>query len=271
MTFSEKRSDQLAIAGLLVLAALFVYLLSVVFGWGAINQSDNLATIVVSGEGRAFAIPDTATFTYTVQAEAADARTAQEQIASAAKEISEQLQASGVEESDIKTQSYNVYPRYEYRRISDQTASNLGSLEIATYPVPEDRNRVLVGYEATQTNQVRVRNLDAAGNLLSLVTDNGADNVSQLDFTVWDESAVEAEARSEAIADAKVKASELAKQLDVNLGDIISFEEVNYGYEPMFARMEMAASDSTAESVPAEIAVGQNEIRKTVNITFELD
>lgn len=261
MNFSQNRADQIGITIIITLVVLILFLLSLIFGWGSVNSTENIqSTITVSGEGQAFAVPDTATFTYTVRGEGETAEAAQAQISDAAAQVLSAMQAEGVEDTDIKTQSYNVFPRYEYRQAR------------ATDGLVIEGQRVLVGYEATQTNQVRVRSVDNAGNLLGLATSAGADDVSSLDFIVWDETAVEAEARSEAIADAKQKAEALADQLGVTLGDITDFYENEDGYypQPFEARVEMMEMDAAGGAMPAEISLGENEVRKNVSITFEI-
>jgi len=270
MKFSENRSDQIGLAIIATLIVLIVFLLANI-GWSD-NSDDYPPVITVSGEGTAFAVADTAVFTYTARAEAETAAEAQAKVSETTAAVVAALQAQGVEERDIKTQNYNVFPRYEYRQVAPVTAESGGGIEPSFYPGNE--TRVLVGYEATQTDQVRVRQADTAGSLLSLATDNGAADVSSLDFVVWDETEVEAEARSLAITDAKQKANQLADQLGVRLGDIRDFyENGNEYYEPypMDARMEMsAAKDEGGASAPANISLGENEVRKNVSITFEI-
>ena len=260
MNFTEKRSDQIGLTIIITLVVLIVFLFSQI-SWFKTGVNEYSPQITVTGEGVAFAVPDTATFSYTVTAEADTAATAQAEIAEANEVILSALAEANVNDNDIKTQSFNVYPRYEFRQASN------GSQFI-------NSERVLVGYEATQTNQVRVRVVDQASDLLGQVSSLGADNVSSLDFIVWDETAVESEARELAIADARAKALELADQLGVSLGDITDFYEDSFYYEeprPFDARLEMAAfEDEMIESVPASVSIGENEVRKTVNISFEL-
>ncbi len=265
MKFTEKRSDQIGVSIIITLVVLIIFLLALTFGWTS-KADDYQSSITVTGEGRAFVVPDTAVFSYVVQAEAPTAKEAQQKITASTKKVVEALRAAGVEEADIKTQNYNVYPRYEYRTasVSIDNGSNRPIM-------PVGETRVLVGYEATQTDQVRVRKVEEAGDLLALTTDNGATSVSSVDFIVWDETAIQSEARKLAIEDAQAKADELADQLGVRLGDIKDFYE-NDGGQPSImydAKMEMIANDSSAGSSP-EISLGENEILKTVSITFEI-
>lgn len=259
MKFSETRSDQIGITVIVVLALLGVFLLTLIFNWG--QEDPYQPSITVTGEGRAFAVPDTANFSYTVRSEGKTATEVSANMAMMATEIEQALIAAGVKETDIKTENYNIYPRYEY---VNRPVNGI------VYP---EGQRILAGYEATQTNQVRVRTIDEAPNLLSIPTENGADSVSQLQFTIWDETEIEAEARQLAIDDAKNKAQILAKQLGVSLGEITDYyENQEGGYYPIAYDMqsEMMEQDSAAKISEAQISTGENEIKKVVNITFQL-
>src|SRR3989338_9217117 len=71
-------------------------------------------TITVSGEGEVFAVPDTATFSVTVQEEAKEVQDAQKVATGKANAIIAYLKGEGVEEKDIRTTDYSVYPQYHY-------------------------------------------------------------------------------------------------------------------------------------------------------------
>lgn len=275
INFTEKRVDQIGVAVLVTLAALVLFLLSTTFGWRDNNVNEIDPTISVYGEGRAFATPDTAVFTYAVTERAETAEAASAAMTSSLNSIQTALIKAGVAAEDIKTESYNVYPQYEYRTDRVEPLPAAGGIEPAFYPpYPVEGTEVLVGYEANQVNEVRVRNATNAGSLLALATENGADVVSQLGFVVWDETAVQAEAQQLAIDDARNKAKALADQLGVRLGKIQGFydeSQVMYGQYAMDAKMEMSVSDEAgATGAPASISVGQNEIFKRVSITFEI-
>jgi uncharacterized protein YggE len=265
--FSEERTYQIGIGLVAVLATLALFLLVATFR-AFDDPQPPVNTITVEGEGRAFAVPDTATFTYTVTEEASSVAAAQDSANKRISAILNVLEESGIQEEDIKTVSYNVSPRYEFRDEIGQGVSGREGIEIFPYP---EGNRVLVGYEVSQTNEVRVRDTQTAGELLTQIGGSGADYVSGLSFTIWDSKEVEAEAREMAIDDARAKAGLLARQLDVDLGKVTSFSESKGGYPiPMYARAE---SDMAlgGQAAPADISIGQNEINSYVTITYEID
>jgi uncharacterized protein YggE len=216
-------------------------------------------TINVRGEGKVLAKPDIGTFSFSVRAEGDDAKTAQDQSATAMNDIIGFLTGAGVSDDDIKTTNYTLNPKYTYEE--RVCAANV-------YCPPG--NPVLDGYEVSQTVEVKVRDLDTSGDLISGVGTHGATDISGLSFTIDDEDALKAQAREDAIAEAKDKAKQLADDLGVHIVRMIGYYEEEpypmYGYGG-------AAMDSMAvkaESVSPRTPTGQNEVTSTVNITYEI-
>lgn len=216
--------------------------------------------ISVTGEGEAFAVPDIATFSFSVRAEAADASVAQSTSAERVNAIMDYLESEGVEENDINTEYYDLSPRYEY------TAE---PCPVGGFCPPGER--VLRGYEVNQTISVKVRNTDNAGTLISGVGERGATDVSGLQFTIDDEDTLRAEAREQAIADAKAKAEKLAKDLDVKIVRMNSFWE-DQGYYPHgYGVAESRESFMTFDTAVApSVPIGEESISVSVNISYEV-
>lgn len=216
-------------------------------------------TITVSGEGEVFAVPDRAEFSVTVREEAKTVGEAQEVATKKNNDIIVYLRGAGVEEKDIKTTSYNVYPKYEWQEI-----------KCVTYPCQSGKQE-LVGFEVSQTLSVKVKDTKVAGELLSGVGEKGASDVSGLSFTIEDEDTLKAEARAKAIGEAQKKAKVLAKDLNVRLVRVVGFYEDSGGYQPYYGLGrggDMVAMESKA-SAP-EVPVGENKIISNVNITYEI-
>lgn len=225
-------------------------------------MAGGFASINVSGEGEVFARPDIATFNFSVRVEADTAEASQEMSAEATNAIKSFLTDRGVEEKDIRTSGYNVYPRYDYVQQSCVRGQ-----------ICPPGEQVLRGYETNENVTVKVREIDSAGELISGVGELGATNVSGLQFTIDDEDALKAEARGLAIEDAKEKAEKLADDLGVKLVRVSSFyEEGQGGYGGEFyARAETASFDGSDDALVApNISVGENQIVSRVNITYEI-
>jgi len=225
---------------------------------GAGIQATN--TISVSGEGKVFAVPDTATFSYTVSDTAPDVATAQAKATKDGNAVIDYLKSASIKDADIQTTDYSVNPQYEY---SSTICTANG------YCPPQ--KQTISGYQVSQTVSVKVRDTAQAGTILSGVGTRGVSNVSGLDFTVDDEKALEAQARDKAIADAKTQAEALAKSLGVSIVRITGFSENSGGYPvPMYAKADMAVSASGAGATAPSIPVGQNTITSDVSVTYEI-
>ena len=250
--------------GAVAVGMLALFLLTLTVGeWRAFKYiGEGIAPtniIMVSGEGEVFAVPDTGEFSVTIQEEAKDVASAQDATAKKANAIISYLKGADVAEKDIKTTDYNISPRYEW----NQTVCAGGYCP----PGPQ----TLIGFQASETLNVKVRDTKKAGDLLSGVGGKGVYHVSGLSFTIDDEDALKAEARGKAIAQAKEKAEMLAKSLGVSLVRVVGFNENEGGYTvPMYARAEMTQGGDMAKAVAPDIAVGQNKITSNVNVTYEI-
>ena len=214
-------------------------------------------TISVSGHGEVSAVPDTATFTFSVVSEKATVAQAQADATTKANAATTYLKDAGVDEKDIKTTDYSVYPQYDYQTtVCPQGGYCSGK-------------QVLRGYQVRQTTTVKVRDTKKAGDLLTGVAGKGATEVSQLNFTFDDPDKVQSDARAKAIADAKTKADALAKALGVSIVRVVSFEESGYN-PPIYAYGKGVATADSAAPTPPEISVGQNKVTDDVTVVYEI-
>lgn len=260
--FGGRRVKRMLVLVLLVLAVFLIFkTLNTIkeyrFIGGGIAATN---TIIVSGEGEVFAVADIAEFSFSVVEEKATVNEAQDIAAKRINSILDFLDKSDIKETDIKTTNYNVYPRYDY---ISKDCIGVGSF-------CNDRERVLRGFEVTQSISVKVRDTGDAGTILSGIGELGATNISGLNFTIDDEDDLLEEARKKAIEDAQKKAKQLAKDLNVKLVRVVSFSE--FGNQPQFrtfAFAEIASKDSAGGGVP-EIPVGENKITSNVSITYEI-
>lgn len=223
------------------------------------NELYPQSTIMVSGEGEAYAIPDIVSFNFTVTEVGDTVKQAQEKLDQKINKALSAVHDTGVEDKDIKTTNYNSYPKYEWNQIY-----------CITTPCPQGKNE-LVGHEVSQTISVKVRDTEKAADLVTQVGAIDVSNISGLEFIVDDREKYEAEAREQAITKAKAEAKVLAKQLGVRLVKILSFnEEGNY---PMYYGMGGAESDMAKSSIAparAELPTGETKITSRINITYEI-
>lgn len=217
------------------------------------------STITVSGKGEKFATPDIAEFSFSVTNEAKTVADAQKNTTKTMNEAIATVRAFSVEEKDIKTTGYNIFPRHEYRK--------------AVVPCNEFEcppgNQVLIGYQVSQSVSVKVRKIEDAGAILSKIGEIGVSEVSGLTFSIDKEDEVKNEARSIAIKDAQTQAAVLAKQLGVKLVRIVNFSES--GNFPIYYGKAASFGVSGDAAAPApEIPPGENIVTSNVTITYEI-
>lgn len=219
--------------------------------------------ISVNGTGEATGIPDTGSFSFSVVEEAKTTKEAGDMAAKKTNTIIEAIKAMGVEDTDVKTTAYNLYPKYDYR-----------TLELCTNGYCPGGKQVLTGYEVSQTISVKVRKTADAGAILSKVGDLGAQNISGLNFVIDDMDKINGEARDKAIADAKDKAEKLSKSLGIHLTKIINFYEsgnVPIYYDKVMSEAPLGMGGGSPAPVPPQVPTGENTVTSNVTITYEVE
>ena len=218
-------------------------------------------TLSISGEGDVFAVPDTATFSFSVQNTSKDVATAQTAATNAENAVVAYLKTQGIADADIQTIDYSINPQYDY--------SN-GGCSPGVYCPPG--NPTLTGYQVSETVSVKVRDTSKAGTILAGVGSKGATNVSGLSLTVSNEDALQAQARDKAIQDAKAKAEVLAKSLGVQLVRVVGYSDNSGGGPIYYAKAMSSAGMAMDAAVPPapSIPTGQNKITSDVTVTYEI-
>ena len=214
-------------------------------------------TITVSGEGKIYSKPDLALIDFSVKTEAKTVSAAMDENSSKMDKVIEAMEKRGIDKKDLKTTSFNIYPRYEY--IKSRETQQL-------YPYGK---KVLAGYDVNQTLEVKIRDLSEIGQTIQKATDSGANEVGNIRFTIENEDELKKQARKEAIDKAKSKAKELASQLGVNLVRIVSFSE--NANRPIYYGMENAMLSSGTSKTTPQIETGENKIKVDVSIVYEIN
>lgn len=249
-----------AYAAAAALAMLAIYLVVQTFYSLNTFNDTQYNTITVSGTGKSAAEPNIATISFTVQETAADVAAAQDATTEKMNAALAKLVELGVENDDVKTIAYNVYPQY-----ANQQPCWPGM------PCPSGNPRI-TGYQVSQSVEVTVRDIRRAGEALGALGDTGVQNISGPNFRVDEDSELSNQARTLAIEDAQQQAERLAKELGVKLGDVVSFYEEGdqpmYGGEGMGGPM-MDSMSARAVATPS-LPVGQQEQEVKVQITYRI-
>jgi uncharacterized protein YggE len=219
--------------------------------------------ISINGTGEVYAIPDTASFSFSVVEEGKTVKDAQDKATKKINAILDAVKSFGIDDKDVKTTGYTSYPKYEYT----------GSACVSGYCPPG--KQVLTGYEVSHSITVKVRDTAKAGDVLTKVGGLGASNISGLDFIVDDMDSVKDQAREKAVADAKAKAKVLSKTLGVRLTKVVNFYESGDMPVPMYyakadSAMGMGGGMVSAQATPS-LPTGENKIVSNVTISYEVE
>jgi len=231
-------------------------------------QPSSFRSFSVSGEGKAVVVPDIAQFSFSVLSQGGkDLAALQEDNTNKTNKAIDFLKKQGVDQKDIKTQQYNVEPRYQYYNCNPTIYREGG---VATQPCPPPD---IVGYTITQNVEVKIRDFSKIGDVMSGVVQNGANQVSSLNFTLDDPTSAENDARAEAIDEAKRKAEAVAKAGGFRLGRLLAIEE---GYStPYYAYgrggVAMDAAESTKALPAPTIEPGSQDVIINVVLRYEIN
>ncbi len=269
--YLEKKRKYLLDYLIIILSILLVFLII----WVGVSISNKIKegryigqdiksvnTISVSGKAEIYAKPDLALITVSVTNEA---KTVSEAIRENTKKMNaviDFIKNKGVEEKDLKTVGFNIYPRYEWR-----------NKVICTIPPCPSGKRVLVGYEVNQSLQVKIRDMEKVGSIIEGAIKAGANDIDDLRFVIDKREELKKQARDKAIEDAKNKAKELASKLGVRLIRIKSFSQSRSLSTPNYwssKAMSMEETGGEGEVVP-QIKSGENKITANVTIVYEID
>lgn len=259
--FTDIQKNNLSKGILMFLTVVSVYfvikLINEIRAGEYIGTKDTPSTISVSGDGEVFAVPDIATISFTARAEGSTTKIAQTKEAELVNKAIQYLKDNDIAEKDIKTSNYYTSPKYQYTPCTRDFC-------------PANQQKI-TGYEASQTVDIKIRDIDTAGEILNGLGNVGITEISGPNFSIDNEDGLKDQARDMAIDEARIKAEKLAKSLGVKIVRVTNFQESTGGYPIYFAKDAMMESSNMA-GAPASpnIPAGENKINVSVSITYEI-
>ncbi len=205
-------------------------------------------TFSVSGEGKATVAPDIAVVNVGVTAQGTTVKQVQQELNTKINAVSTAIKKLGVNEKDIQTSNYSIYPNYDFQ---------------------QGRQRV-TGYQASSNLTIKVRDIDKANNVIDAGTANGANQVSGISFDIDDKTKVQNEAREKAVAEARRKAQDAARIAGFKLGRVINYSE-SFGGEPRPVPMLEKAVGIPAGMEPTQVEPGTTEVSVVVTLSFQIE
>ena len=201
--------------------------------------------ITMAGHGEARAVPDTAMVSAGVHAQAPTAAAALAANTARMETVMAALRKQGIPDKDIQTSNFSISPQY---------ANGNGQAPRVT------------GYQANNQVEVRLENVGKLGATLDLLVTAGANQMNGVSFLIRNDTALLAQARAAAVAEARLKAETFAKAAGVGLGSILSIGEGgNEGPRPMYAAAPMMVRD---KAVP--VALGEQSVNADITIVWEI-
>jgi uncharacterized protein YggE len=201
-------------------------------------------TISLTGAGVAVAQSDKASLTLGVQTSDESADEAIEKNAIDMTAVIEAVKAVGFTDDDIKTVSYNVYPKYDW-----------------------DIKQV-TGYTVTNMIQVAVKNLKLVGDVIDAAGASGANRVDNIVFELSDgvKEQMKMDAYIAALNDARAKADVIAETLGLEISGVQSVSESSYVPPMVFKGYAEADMGAPAPSTP--IIEGSLTVSVQVHVVY---
>lgn len=213
---------------------------------------DNLNLLSVNGTVSKEFAPDRAEIVLSIVTTNKDAALSQQENADKATSVMNALKLAGVKNSEIETTGYNVRTEYEWDRTLEKS--------------------VLKGYTTTNTIKITLSNLSIVGKVVDAAVDAGANNVSNISFTLSEEAQLAAknEVLREAAANAKAKAQNIASGLGVQIGEVHSISENSYYYQPVYKSYDTLSAVAEDAGSITPISESDVSVSATVSVQFEI-
>ena len=218
------------------------------------------AGIWVTGRASISVEPDLVLLNIGVEAMAETVAKARGQAAQAMDAIIQAVKGHGLEDKDVQTQSFNIWPRYEYPEVTSGGSST--------------RKQVLVGYTVNNTARIKIRNVDDVGAIIDDVADAGGEvtRINDINFSIEDPKPFMTQLREEAVKDAIAKAEHFATLAGVAVGDLVFIGEVGAGTPAVRDFSEDAMMMRTAAAVDnTSVSGGELELSLNVQAAFSID
>ncbi|MDE3101887.1 MAG: SIMPL domain-containing protein [Chloroflexota bacterium] len=216
-----------------------------VTGGGAISPG-----LVTTGDGTAKVKPDVAIITVGAVAQAATAADAQAQVAQRVDAILQRAKGLGIADKDTRSAGYTIQPQYAY----------------AQGQAPR-----ITGYQATQQIELTYRNVDNAGKALdALVQGDVAANTVSIRLAIDDPKQAQADARIQAIEDARSKADAMAKTAGVTLGKVLAISDLSASTPSRSLFGPVAAPMPAAGAPSSQVPAGDLDVVVRVQVQFAI-
>ena len=212
----------------------------------AVPADGTLLSVSASGESKR--VPDVATISTGVVTQAADANAAMRANAVQMDKVMAAVRAAGIAERDVQTSGINLNPQYRYA---------------------ENQPPTITGYQASNTVNVKVRDLSKLGKVLDAFVASGANQVNGPSFEVDKPEEAYDEARLAALQKAQARARTYADALGLKVRRIVSISEGGASFPRPMPMMRAMAADAYAGK-ETSVSPGETALSVNIDVVFEL-
>ncbi|HEY3425347.1 MAG TPA: SIMPL domain-containing protein [Negativicutes bacterium] len=204
--------------------------------------------VQVTGNSQKEVTPDVARITVSINSVNASLEKAKNENTQIANQVFANLKQQGVTDEQIKTNTYQIDPVYNYEK---------------------ERSPKLEGYRVTNSLEIRT-SIEKVGILVNEVTNAGANEINSIRFETANETDSKNEALTDAVEDALKKAEVIAAALHKKVAKVTLVNESGVIYRPVMMESRLiktANMDAAAPNIPA----GKVTVGATVQVTVELE
>jgi uncharacterized protein YggE len=235
---------------LLLMALLALALFPINAGSVAAQDDDAINTITVNGFGTAHAAPDVAIVSVTIDTTNDDVAIAVNDANSRVEAVMASLATFDIPQADIRTDNFYIYREAFY---GPEGPTGEGTFHVSNML------------------SVTARDTEVVSQILAAVLEAGATGINGVSFTIEDSDALESEARSSAVDEARAVAAELAALTGVSVGDVVAISELGGGGGPLFNQFGFGGGGGGGGGIGAPpIEGGALAVSVSVQVTFEL-
>ncbi|MFH2118693.1 MAG: SIMPL domain-containing protein [Candidatus Paceibacterota bacterium] len=227
--------------------------------WGSLELAPT-ATVTVTGQADGQQTNQIASFTAGVTANDADKETATQTVNKQMEQLIADLKEFGIADKDLRTDQVSVY---EYQKPEPEILLMRDSMPPSP---PRDGTPM---WQASNTLNITLRDIDRASELATLLIDSGATNVYGPNFTADDTTDLDHQLLTEAMEDARAKAELLLSSTDQQIKRVISISET--GESSPFLLPMTGGGVRSEYSIDAPIEPGSRTLYKSITVVFEID
>lgn len=207
--------------------------------------------LTVTGNGTVTVDPDQANVRIGVETEEPAARDAQLEANRIASAILGAMRDLDIRPEAVQTSRLVLSPIYE-----------------RPSPQQERREPRVIGYRATNTVSVELRDLTRIGPVLDAAIEAGANRIEGVEFGLQNDSEARRGALVAAVEDARMKAETIARALEVPLGPVL--EIIDHGVSVPIPYRD-AGGPMAMEAVATPVATGQISVSASLMIRYRIE